>query len=58
MADKGIIILILQLSIRACVRVCVRTSGKVIGSYLTREKKIAFFTSVRFDVTEAVDRDS
>ena len=52
------IILILQLSVCACVRACVCTSGKVTGSYLTRIKNLAFFASVSFDSTEAVDRNS
>ena len=46
----SIIILILQLS--------VRPSRKVTGSYLTRVKNHAFFASVSFDVTEAVDGNS
>ena len=56
--ELTIIILILQLSVHACVRASVRPSGKVIGSYLTRGKKLAFFASLSFDVTEAVDRNS
>ena len=44
---RVVIILILQLS--------VRPSGKVTGSYLTRVKKLVFFATLSFYVTEAVD---
>ena len=41
----------------ACVRACVRPES-ITGSYLTSVKKLAFFASLNFDVTEAVDRNS
>ena len=52
-----IIILSLQLCVRACVRACVRPES-ITGSHLTPVKKPAFFASLSFDVTEAVDQKS
>ena len=40
------------------VRLSVCTYGKVTGSYLTRVKKVTILSSLSFDVTEAVDRNS
>ena len=45
-----IIILILQLSVRACVH-----PESITGSNLTPVEKLAFFASRSFDVTEAVE---
>ena len=42
--------------VHPCVRVCVRPES-ITGSYLTPVKKLVFFASLSFDVTEAVDRN-
>ena len=47
-----LVILSLQLSVRLSV------PGSITGSDLTRVQKLAFFASLSFDVTEAVDRKS